>query len=108
MVRLGGSASGVTVEVATVDGTALAGTHYTAVAGTLTFGAGQTTTSFTVPLLDNGLDEAGRWLGLVLTVPGGGGTLGTPRSASLEWDGGGRYHPWPAPMVRLPYGTQHI
>ena len=38
--RTGGAASGVTVDFATSDGTAKAGTDYTATAGTLVFGAG--------------------------------------------------------------------
>jgi len=83
VLRVGGFASGVTVDVATVDGTALAGTDYTAVAGTLTFNAGQTSASFTVPLLDNGAASAGRWLGLALSAVGGGARLGTPSSAVL-------------------------
>jgi hypothetical protein len=84
VVRQFGLASGVTVQVATVDGSAVAGTHYTAVAGTLTFEAGQTATSFTVPILNNGNDPAGHWLGLVLSAPGGGATLG-PQSTAVLW-----------------------
>ena len=51
--RTGGAASGVTVDYATSDGTAHAGTDYTASAGTLTFGAGDTTHSFIIPILNN-------------------------------------------------------
>ena len=73
----------VAVEVATVDGSALAGIHYAAVAGTLAFAAGQTVASFAVPLLDDGVAEPGRWLGVVLSAPSGGAALGTPSSAIL-------------------------
>lgn len=83
VTRAGGLAGGVTVDVATVNGTAVAGAHYTAVARALTFGAGQTSASFSVPLLDNGVSEASRWLSLVLSTPAGGATLGTPSSAVL-------------------------
>jgi hypothetical protein len=61
----------------------LAGIHYSAVAGTLTFAAGQTVASFAVPLLDDGVAEPGRWLGVVLSAPSGGAALGTPSSAIL-------------------------
>jgi len=50
--RLGGSTGTTTVNYSTVDGTAIAGTHYTATSGTLTWGDGDTTTrTVTVPLL---------------------------------------------------------
>jgi hypothetical protein len=56
-VLLGGPAgatsnSTVTVHYATANGTALAGTDYTATSGTLTFGPGQTVQNITVPILD--------------------------------------------------------
>jgi chitinase len=54
-VQLGGpagatSASTVTVKYATRDGSAVAGTDYTAASGTLTFGPGQTVKNITVPI----------------------------------------------------------
>ena len=42
----------VTVPYTTANGSALAGTDYTAVSGTLTFTAGQSTLSVDVPILD--------------------------------------------------------
>src|SRR5262249_55598174 len=52
--RLGGSDGPLTVHYATADGTAHAGTDYTAVFGTLTFGAGDTTAkTITVPVLND-------------------------------------------------------
>ena len=44
----------VTVNYATTDGTALAGTNYTAGSGTLTFPAGITTQTIRVPIVDSG------------------------------------------------------
>ena len=44
----------VTVNYATADGTALAGTNYTATSGTLTFAPGVTTETIRVPILDSG------------------------------------------------------
>ena len=50
--RLGGSGGKVLVTYSTSGGTAVAGTDYTAVTDTLTFSPGQTTNTFTVPILD--------------------------------------------------------
>jgi len=47
----GPAAFPVTVDFATADETAIAGTHYTASAGTLTFAPGITTQTITIPLL---------------------------------------------------------
>lgn len=44
------SASTVTVNYTTADGTALAGTHYTATSGNLTFDPGQTSRTISVPI----------------------------------------------------------
>jgi DNA-binding beta-propeller fold protein YncE len=44
----------VTVNYATADGTAIAGSNYTATSGTLTFASGVTTQTIRVPLLDSG------------------------------------------------------
>ena len=48
----------VTVNYATADVTAIAGQDYTSAAGTLTFAAGTTTQTITVPVLGDLLDEA--------------------------------------------------
>ena len=50
-------------------GLAVAGTDYTPVSGTLTFGANQTSTTFTVPILQGGDTAATRTVGLVLSSP---------------------------------------
>jgi DNA-binding beta-propeller fold protein YncE len=48
----------LTVNYATADGTAAAGTNYTATSGTLTFPPGATTATIAVPLLDSGSQTA--------------------------------------------------
>ena len=58
MVRLAAtSGRTVTVQYGTADGTATAGTDYTAVSGTLTFRAGTTTATIDVPILDDSTGE---------------------------------------------------
>jgi Tol biopolymer transport system component len=83
VTRTGGSDGGVSVAYATHDGTAVAGTQYTAVAGTLGFAAGQTSASFTVPLLHNPAVTDDTTLTLILTNAGGGAALGSPATAVL-------------------------
>ncbi len=90
VTRTGGAASGVTVDFATeddgvaADGVALAGTHYTAVSGTLTFGAGAMEQTFEVPITDDVLLDGDRSFRVVLSDPGGGGVLGAPTTATVE------------------------
>jgi uncharacterized delta-60 repeat protein len=52
--RLGGSANAYTVQFATANGTAQAGTHYTATNGTLAWGDGDTAVkTFSLPIINN-------------------------------------------------------
>jgi hypothetical protein len=55
-----------TVNFSTVDGTAIAGEDYVATSGTLTFAPGETTKTFTVQILADGLaeDDEGFWIRL--------------------------------------------
>jgi hypothetical protein len=89
ITRSGGTASGVTVDFATSNGPgpsgALAGTHYTATAGTVTFALNQVTQSVVVPLNgENPNAEGNKFVTLTLSNPGGGATLGTRSSALLR------------------------
>ncbi|HVC92957.1 MAG TPA: Calx-beta domain-containing protein, partial [Pirellulales bacterium] len=65
----------VMVNYATADGTALAGTNYTATSGTLTFPAGITTETIRVPILDSGSQTTS----LSFTV-----NLSNPQAATLS------------------------
>jgi hypothetical protein len=47
----------VTVDYATADGTAVEGSDYTSTSGTLTFGAGETSKTISVPVIGDTLDE---------------------------------------------------
>jgi hypothetical protein len=81
--RTGASAVNQTVQYATSNGTAAAGTDYTAASGTLTFGAGETSRTFTVVLLDDSVYEVNETLNLTLSNPTGGAVLGSPATAVL-------------------------
>ena len=71
-VTLNRAAAGpVTVDYATEDGTATAGADYTAVSGTLTFAAGETTKTVSVTLLDDAVDEGKETFKLKLSNPQG-------------------------------------
>jgi len=72
----------VTVDYATGGGTAAAGSDYTATSGTLTFDPGQTSKTFSVPILDDADGEAAETIGLTLSNPSNA-ALGSPSSATL-------------------------
>jgi uncharacterized repeat protein (TIGR01451 family) len=76
------SAQTVTVQFATGDLTAQAGSDYTAAAGTLTFLPGQISRSFTVPILDDEVHEPDEQVRLTLSNPTVA-QLGSPNPATL-------------------------
>ena len=61
----------VTVDWATADGTATAGSDYTAGSGTLTFAAGDTSKTVTVAVLDDSTDEISETVTLTLSNASG-------------------------------------
>ena len=77
----------VTVDYATADRTATAGTDYTAVSDTLTFAPGETEKTVSVPILADAVADDGEWFALTLTGSSGarivdGEGLGTIRDPS--------------------------
>jgi hypothetical protein len=82
VVRTVGSTGAVSVDFATAGGSAIAGMDYTTISGTLNFTEGQTSKTFTVPILDDPLAEKKKTIGLHLSNPTGGATLHR-RSAKL-------------------------
>jgi hypothetical protein len=83
ITRSGGSAGGVTVAYTTTDGSAHSGSNYASTSGIVSFGPGETSKSFTVPILDDGRVNGDTSLTLTLTAPGGGATLGSQSTATL-------------------------
>ena len=82
--RVDGSAGTVTVNYATADGTATAGTDYTAASGTLTFNDGDTEPkTFAIPITDDLWIEGHESINLALINPSGGAALGSRSTAVL-------------------------
>ena len=65
------SSQQVTVDYATADGTATAGEDYTATSGTLTFQAGETSKTISVPIIDDTEDDGGETFTLTLSNASG-------------------------------------
>jgi hypothetical protein len=85
VTRTGGTASNVTVNYAVSGGTAVLGTDYGSPSGTmLTFGAGVTSQTFTIPILDDGGGSGFKTITLLLSAPSLGATLGA-QSSTVLW-----------------------
>jgi uncharacterized protein (DUF1800 family)/ribosomal protein L35AE/L33A len=86
--RSNGSDGAVQVSYATVNGTAKAGTDYTATSGTLNWAnADMAAKTFSIPV-SNATPFAGtKSLNVNLSAAGGGATLGTPSSAAITING---------------------
>ena len=83
VTRTGGSAGTVTVDYATIDGTASSGEDYEAASGTLTFLGGEVSRSFTVTILDDTLVEGDEQFTVSLGNPMGGASLGSPDTSTV-------------------------
>jgi hypothetical protein len=84
VTRSGGSLGGpVTVDYATADGSALAGSDYDATSGTLTFGPGEASKSFTVPITSDSANEDAETFQVMLSNANGGASLGSPAGATV-------------------------
>lgn len=81
ITRVGGSEGTVTVEFATLDGTANATTDYQAINSVLTFVPGQTTGTIAIDIANDQLVEDDESFTVVLRNPTGGAVLGTPHGA---------------------------
>ncbi|MFO0960811.1 MAG: Calx-beta domain-containing protein [Isosphaeraceae bacterium] len=82
VVRSSGGST-VSVQYATMNGTAKAGLNYVATSGTLTFGPGETSKTFAVPILFDPKMGSQVSLGLNLSNPTGGLGIGPPNPATL-------------------------
>jgi hypothetical protein len=88
-VTLSGPSGGVvTVAFATADGTATAGTDYTATTGTLTFAPGVTSQNVTVSVISDLVDEADETFFVNLSAPSGA-TIGDAQGVGTIVDDDG-------------------
>ena len=74
----------VSVDYTCTDGTAANGLKYTAVSGTLAFGAGETNKDIVVPILNEGAVEGTQTFTVSLSNPTGEAILGTRANATVR------------------------
>jgi hypothetical protein len=82
VTRTGGGGA-FAVNYTTGDGTARARVDYLPAVGTLVFGAGDTSKTFTVPILNDGTADGPETVNLTLGSPSAGAILGGPSTAVL-------------------------
>ena len=83
VVRINGAIGSACVNYATSNGTATAGSDYTATAGTLCFDAGELSKTFTVSIMPDATPEADETVTLTLSNPTVGAGLAAQSSATL-------------------------
>ncbi len=83
VTRSGGSASGVSVDYSTGGGTATGDQDYRSAAGTLTFGANESSKTIPVTIIDDAIDEPDETFNVSLSNQSPGATLGTPSVAQV-------------------------
>lgn len=83
ITRSGGTDGEVTVNYATVDGTATAGVDYTASSATLTFATGETTKTVYIPILNDAIIDGGESFSVILSSPTNGARLGAQANTVL-------------------------
>jgi CSLREA domain-containing protein len=74
----------VSVDFATADGSAIAGSDYLAVAGTLTFAEGEYVKTFAVPILNDSAFEGPEAFSVVLSNPRRGATFGLRNTMTVN------------------------
>jgi hypothetical protein len=83
ITRSGFTAAADSVHFATANGTAIAGSDYTAVDQTVSFAAGVTSQTVSIPITDDAVIEGNETVLLSLSSPSAGTTIGSPQAATL-------------------------
>ncbi|HEV7524553.1 MAG TPA: Calx-beta domain-containing protein [Acidimicrobiia bacterium] len=86
-------ATKTTVSYETVDGTALAGSDYTAKVGTMSIAAHKTTATVSVPVTGDNVQEGDETFGLALTGASGGVPVGTTQATGTILDDDATHDP---------------
>lgn len=81
--RTSGSDGSVTVNYATVNGSAASPAFFTAATGTLTFAEGDLSKTISIPIIDNTLGQANKTFTVNLSAVTGGALLGTQASTTV-------------------------
>ncbi|HKP80569.1 MAG TPA: Calx-beta domain-containing protein [Pyrinomonadaceae bacterium] len=82
LIRTGNTAQRATIKYKSSAGSALSRSDYSELIGTLTFAAGESAKSFTVPILDDAVAEANETFNLTLSVVSNA-NLGSPTTATV-------------------------
>ena len=82
--RSGSSAASNTVVIKTAGGTATSGADFTAVSKTLTFAAGVTSLTVTVPITNDALKESAEAFTVGLSTPSAGSIVGTQKTQTVS------------------------
>ena len=86
--RTGGTNGAVSVVYATSNGTAVSGTDFTAISGTLNWASGDATAkTIAVPISNATPFSGSKSFAITLSAPGGGATLSTPSNATVSITG---------------------
>lgn len=80
VLRKGGSSGTLSIDYATIEGTATAGQDYTVTSGSLTFEGGETSKSFQIPITDDAVTEADETFTVALRNASSLEVLGTPNT----------------------------
>lgn len=84
VTRVGSAAAAASVQYTTLDGTAVAGSDYTATSGTLSWAAGDSDAqTITVPILSDRIAEQAKSFSVVLDGPAGPMTVAEPGAATV-------------------------
>lgn len=75
VTRSGATTTAAGASWTTANATALAGVNYSAANGTVSFGAGETSKTVTIPTINDGVSTPDLTMSVVLSVPTGGATL---------------------------------
>jgi uncharacterized delta-60 repeat protein len=85
VIRAGTTLGTATLNIATSNGTAVAGVNYVATNGTVSFAQGQTAASFPVKILNDGVTNTiPFYFNIVLSNPSTGAVLGSPTNAQIN------------------------